>query len=196
MLNKIILFLLLISLSLGGYSQGPLSPFSISLSSEAIGLPFTNYSPIHPGVELSKTLRRNEQTNNIQYVNVKAGFFHHERLMNAFYLGGEYQYSHKVLDQKLSVDLPLGLGYMHTFYPGDLYVQNDAGDFETISQTGRAHAYVNVGVGLTYIGSDRVQPFIRQELMLQTPFANGIPAIPHSLLKVGVQINLSSNENR
>jgi len=79
---------------------------------------------------------------------------------------------------------------MHTFYPAELYEQNDAGEFESINQAGRSHLYLSAGVGFTYLGSSKVQPFIRQELMLETPFANGIPLIPHSLLKVGLQINL------
>jgi len=163
---------------------------AISLNSEAIGLPFTNYSPIHPGMEIVGTLRKNEQDKSIQYLNLKAGFFYHQRLETAIYLGGEYQYSRKLFRQKLSVDLPVGLGYLHSFYPGEIYEQNENGDFEVVNQLGRAHVYLNLGVGLTYLSASKVQPFVRQELLLEAPFANGIPAIPHSLLKIGIQINL------
>lgn len=187
MIRKIVFLSCLISYSILGYAQG-VQQFSVSLNSEAIGLPFTNYSPIHPGIEIAGTLRKNERPNSIRYLNVKAGFFLHQRVENAFYLGGEYQYSQTLFKKKLSIDLPVGLGYMHTFYPGELYEQNDSGDFEKINQLGRAHLYVNLGIGLTYLSDNKIQPFVRQELFLETPFANGIPAIPHSLLKIGVQI--------
>ncbi|MEL7021330.1 MAG: hypothetical protein AAGK47_06980, partial [Bacteroidota bacterium] len=128
--------------------------------------------------------------NNTKYLSMKAGFFHHQRLMNGIYLGGEYQYSQKLFNEKVSIDLPLGAGYLHTFYPSEIYEQNEEGVLEPISQLGRGHLYVNVGVGLTYLSEGAVQPFIRQELLVQTPFANGIPLVPHSLLKVGIQIKI------
>ncbi|MEO1515376.1 MAG: hypothetical protein AAFV95_10195 [Bacteroidota bacterium] len=170
--------------------------FSFAATSEAIGLPFTNYLPYHPGVEISGTLRKKDKANNVQYLNVKAGFFYHRRLETAIYLGGEYQFSQKLFRQKISVDFPVGLGYLHSFYPGELYEQNGEGGFEKVNQLGRPHLYVNLGVGLTYLGIGRFQPFIRQELMVETPFANGIPAIPHSLVKIGVQIKLNNNDNQ
>lgn len=186
--------ILLISCWTNGYSQR-LQQLSISLQSEAIGLPFTNYSPIHPGIEVSGTLHQHDKEKSLRYLRAKAGFFYHQRLETAIYLGGEYQYSQKLLNQKLSLDIPVGLGYLHSFYPGELYVQNEAGDFENIDQLGRSHLYVSLGIGLTYLGSSTIQPFIRQELLLETPFANGIPVIPHSLLKIGVQFNLYHNES-
>ena len=189
MIRKIVLFILILPFLTNGHSQG-LQQLSLSINSEAIGLPFTNYSPIHPGIEISGSLKRNERDRSIRYLNLKAGFFHHERLENAIYLGGEYQYSQKLFGGKMSLDVPMGLGYLHSFYPGELYEQNEAGDFETISQAGRSHLYVNLGVGLTFLPQSKIQPFIRQELLLETPFANGIPVIPHSLLKVGIQLKL------
>ncbi|MEM6317682.1 MAG: hypothetical protein AAF960_08430, partial [Bacteroidota bacterium] len=130
-----------------------------------------------------------EKPKSIRYTNVKVGFFHHQRLENAFYVGWEYQYSQKLFN-RLSLDLPMGLGYLHSFYPGEIYEQTEVGDFEKINQTGRSHLYLNLGVGLTYLSENNIQPFVRQELLLETPFANGIPVIPHSLLKIGVQIKL------
>jgi len=87
------------------------------------------------------------------------------------------------------------LGYLHTFYPAELYQQTESGDFEVVNQLGRPHLYVNLGVGLTYLGSNKMQPFIRQELFIETPFANGIPVIPHSLLKIGIHIKINNNDN-
>lgn len=188
-MKKLIFYSLFLSLPMIGSAQ-TFHQFSVSFNSEAIGLPFTNYSPIHPGVEVTGTLKKNEQPKNIQCLNVKAGMFHHQKLETAIYLGGEYQYSKKLFNQRLSIDLPVGLGYLHTFYPGELYEQNENGDFEVVNQSGRSHLYVNLGVGLTYLSDGKVQPFVRQELFLETPFANGIPAIPHSLIKLGVQVKL------
>jgi len=189
MAKKFVFFCLLLLFSTNMHSQ-KLEQLSVLVQSEAIGFPFTNYSPVHLGIELNATIRKKEKEKNIQYLNAKAGFFYHRKLETAIYLGGEYQYSQKLFKQKISIDLPVGLGYLHSFYPGEIYEQNNEGDFETINQFGRPHLYVNLGIGLTYLNEGKIQPFIRQELLLETPFANGIPVIPHSLLKVGIQIKL------
>jgi len=189
MTKKIVFFYLLLLFSTNIYSQS-LHQLSIAVQSEAIGLPFTNYSPIHPGIEFGAMFIKKEKDKNIQYFNAKAGFFYHQKLETAIYLGGEYQYSQKLFKQKVSIDIPVGLGYLHSFYPGEIYEQNTAGDFEKINQIGRSHLYINLGIGLRDLNEGKIQPFLRQELLLETPFANGIPAIPHSLLKVGVQIKL------
>ena len=168
--------------------------YSIAATSEAVGLPFTNYSPYHPGAEFTTALKINEKEKSTRYIGLKAGFFYHRKLETALYLGGEYQYSFMMLNNKLSLDIPMGLGYLHSFYPSELYEQNSNGDFEKVSQFGRPHLYINLGLGLTYRMNERVQPFVRQSLLLETPFANGIPVIPHSLIHLGIQIKIQKNE--
>jgi len=87
MINKWLIFLVLMVSVQIAFSQ-KMKQVNIALTSEAIGLPFTNYLPYHPGLEISGTLKRKEKEKSIRYLNVKAGFFHHKRLETAIYLGG------------------------------------------------------------------------------------------------------------
>jgi len=187
------LFLLCL-ITVQGFAQ-KVDQLAVGAMTEAIGLPFTNYLPIHPGVEFKVAFKIKETQKNKQYFNANLGGYFHRKVETAFYLGGEYQYTQKLFKQKLGLDFPMGLGYLHTFYPAELYEQTESGDFESVNQLGRPHLYVNLGVGLTYLGSPKVQPFIRQELFVETPFANYFPLIPHSLLKVGVHLKINSHEN-
>jgi len=91
--------------------------FSVALITEAIGLPFTNYLPIHPGLELKTTLKTRETEKSKKSFNANLGGYFHRKLETAFYLGGEYQYTRKLFNQKVGLDFPVGLGYLHTFYP-------------------------------------------------------------------------------
>ena len=193
MKTNCIAMLFLVACLSKGFSQR-IERISVAATSEAIGLPFTNYLPYHPGVEVKGTLKDTEKARSYRFVNVNLGFFYHERVETAFYLGGEYQYSIMLFKKQMGLDVPIGLGYLHAFYPGELYEQNADGDFEKVRQFGRPRAYANLGVGVSYTGASRFQPYIRQELMIETPFANGIPVIPHSLLKLGVCIKLGTNE--
>ncbi len=172
-----------------------LDRFSIAATSEAIGLPFTNYLPYHPGIEFKLGLLLKETRHNIQHFNTTLGMYLHRRLETGIYMGGEYQYTQKLFSQKLGLTFPVGLGYSHTFYPGELYQQVENGDFEQVFQFGRPHFYVNGGVGLIYLGSKKIQPFIQQIMFVKTPFANGIPVMIHSFLKIGIHIKISNDEN-
>ncbi|SMG49287.1 hypothetical protein SAMN05661096_03593 [Marivirga sericea] len=194
-MKKIQIIIIMLFLGVQNIVAQKVKQVSVMATTEAIGLPFTNYAPIHPGIEASITFARNEQDKSVQLFNAKAGSFYHRKLQIAVYLGGEYQYSRKLFKQKISLDFPIGLGYFHTFYPGEIYEQNGNGDFERVNQFGRPHLYINLGIGLTYIGRGNIQPFIRQEALIQTPFANGIPVIPHSLIKIGVNIKFGEDEN-
>ncbi|MEM1319405.1 MAG: hypothetical protein AAGG75_04065 [Bacteroidota bacterium] len=100
----------------------------------------------------------------------------------AIYLGGTYQYSQKLLKQRISLDFPVGADYLHSFYPGELYEQNAEGDFNELKQLGRPHFCANLGVSLTYLGKGSIQPFIRQELLLEIPYSEEQP-IPAGTVK-------------
>ncbi len=163
---------------------------SFTLQSEAIGFPFTNYAPLHPGAEVGLTVREKYHARSISTFNVYLGGYYHEKLATGVYLRAEYQHTFK-LGNKFGLIVPMGLGYLHTFYPADLYDRNENGDFERVSHGGRPHALINLGIGLSYLGSDRFEPFIKQELAIETPFANTFPFIPHSFIKAGIAINLN-----
>ena len=160
------------------------------LQNENVAFPFTRYTPIHPGAEIGVGVYEVEKDKSIQTVNVYAGGFYHKRLELGLYVRGEYQYTLKFKD-KVGLDLPVGIGYLHSFYPGELYELNSNGEFETVSQTGRPHALITGGVGVRYLGFEKVQPFVRQSIGIETPFANYLPVLPHSFLSFGVTIQLN-----
>jgi hypothetical protein len=167
-----------------------ISRLSIALTNESIALPFTRYSPIHPGAEVGMTFWEKNKTRSSQRWNAVLGGYYHQRVETAFYLQGQYQYQWFLLPY-LGVDLTGGLGYLHSFYPADLYEQNaTTGKYQAVSQIGRPHGIAELGLGLTFTNSSRIEPYIRQSMMVEAPFANGIPVIPHSFLKVGVNVKL------
>lgn len=172
-----------------------LESVSVAVATEAVGLPFTNYRPLHPAFEIRATWKTKEAPRNMQQFSTNLGAYFHRRLENGFYVGGEYQYTQKLFQQSLGLDFPASLGYLHSFYPGELYEQDANGDFSVIQQGGRPHFYLSLGTGLRYLGTSRFQPFVRQSLFLETPFANGIPVILRSFLQLGLTIQLGKDEH-
>lgn len=176
------------------YAQG-IKAVSVAVNNESFAFPFTSFSPIHPGVEVGMTFIENHGKNTIKNFNVNLGFYHHERLENAIYLRGEYQFR-PTIKSTISIDLIGSLGYMHSFYPGEVYEINDqTGEAEKVSQVGRAHAMAGIGIGVSYIKHKVFEPFIRQEMNINSPFAYRVPVIVHSFLKLGLNIKLNNNEN-
>lgn len=187
-MKKIILFLCICFFSLDTNAQ-LLRTMGISLNSETVAFPFTRYAPIHPGVEFFATIKEKDNSRWRQQFNAQLGFFYHKKIETGIYAGAEYMPTLKLFNT-IGIQAPMGIGYLHSFFPGDVYEQDAAtGEFENQRQFGRPHFYLQVGIGLTYIKSARIQPFIQQGLMIETPFANGIPFIPHSLLKIGFQVS-------
>tara|TARA_R110001599_G_scaffold84130_1_gene226549 strand:+ start:36550 stop:37125 length:576 start_codon:yes stop_codon:yes gene_type:complete len=190
-MKKILVFLFFVTFWKSSKAQ-LIERISLAGSKESTALPFTRSLPIHPGGEIVLTFNEKKREKSITSWNLGIGGFHHKKIANAFYLKGEYHYR-PIIKSTLTIDIVGNLGYMHTFYPGEVYELNKhTGDFEKITQYGRPHVLAGVGIGITYIKSENIHPFIRQELAIESPFANGIPVMIHSFVKIGISYQLNS----
>ena len=186
-----LLFLLIILTSISCFGQ-KIKNVSISTFNESISFPFTRFLPMHPGVEIDVNLKRTVSDKMIRDFNIGVGYYYHEKLENALFLRGDYVWRAKI-KSLLTIDAMTTLAYHHAFFPGEVYHLNESGEPVKKNQLGRGHAMLGIGVGATFrLG--RVEPFIRQEMMLVTPFAKVIPVIPHSFLKIGLNISLDKND--
>ncbi len=186
---RVIVVVYLLSLTVFSTAQYK-RQISVAVQSESTAFPLTRIAPIHPGVDVSMQLRKKEKWNGQLAYNVGIGWYYHRRISNAFYVKGEALYSHQLFKQ-LSVDALASIAYMHTFYPAELYRLNKkTGEYEKIRQAGRPHVLGLIGIGFTYQNESRIEPFIRQEFGVETPFANGIPVMMHSFSKFGVNIKI------
>ncbi|MGD1894410.1 MAG: hypothetical protein ACFB15_27920 [Cyclobacteriaceae bacterium] len=178
--------ILYLCLSLSAKAQDPkIKYLSVSVMTESVAFPFTLLSPLHPGIELGITLQEWNRARSSSKLNTYAGYFYHQELDQSYYLRGEYEYAFSIKDA-VSVGLPVGLGYMHSFHTGPVYEQREDGSFEATTQTGRPHAILNVGLGVSYLQLGSLQPFARYEIMAQSPFEVTVPVVSRSFLKVGV----------
>ncbi len=191
-MKKIAVILFCLSV-LATYGQ-KLDRLSIALMSETHSFPFTRYLPVHPGLEAGLSLWSKQNGNHEQIVSAYLGGYHHKLVENGFYLRGEYVYRYKLLNS-IGLDVPLHAGYQHNFYPGTVYEQDtDSGDWVKKTQIGKSHLITGVGFGLTWIKSENVQPFIRQESTIEVPLYNGFVNL-RTFVKLGVNIKISQNEN-
>jgi len=121
------------------------------------------------------------------------GAYHHQKVENGFYIRGEYAYTFKIKNT-FGIELPVGVGYQHTFYPGEIYGQNErTGTWEKITQHGKPHTLLSLGFGLSYLKAKKAQPFLRHENILDFPLYDEYMNVK-TLIKAGVNIKLNRND--
>ena len=167
---------------------------SISATTETYAFPFTRFLPLHPGAEIGLGLFNAEKNNSVHNINVLLGGYHHKKVENAIYLRAEYVYRYKIRNI-ISIDGPVGIGYQHSFYPGDTYQQNSAtGEWENKRQVGKPHFLISFGLGLTYVKPNRIQPFVRYESNIDIPIYNSF-LTTRTFFKIGINIKMNQNES-
>ena len=124
---------------------------------------------------------------------IAVGMFHHEKVTNSVYLGINRTFKSFKHGEQLMLDLSWGCGYMHSWYPGELYLQTTEGDLVQKRQIGRPHLYGSAGLLGKWAFGEAVALTWRQQVLLQTPFANGIPVMLHRLMTIGVQFQFHQN---
>lgn len=165
----------------------------IAAMSETFSFPFTRFTPIHPGLEIGTSMLKKEKQKGVHNINVFLGGYYHQKIENGFYLIGEYAYQYK-LNENFGIDLPVGGGYQHDFYPGEIYKQSEtSGEWEKFNQMGKPHALVTFGFGFTFLKPQKVQPFVRYQSVIDFPLYNGFMTT-RTFIKIGVNIKLKNNE--
>jgi len=156
---------------------------------ESSSLPFTRFAELHPGLELSYGLapKATKENRSTQWW-ISAGYFYHREIESAVYLKASYAWQMPLADFA-ELELAPSLGYLHSFYPENIYELND-GEYQAITQYGRPHIMAEVGMTARFFPQSQISPFIQYRFGVETPFANGIPAFPHSFYQVGISYQL------
>ena len=145
-----------------GYGQFEfkISDVSVAVTDFQYGLPFIKTFPIHPGIEVGATILKKEKEKSSHSFGANLGFFHHNVLANAPYLITGYNYQRNI-KQTIGLQAGAGLGYMHTFYPGESYEYNkNTNEFEPATNSS-PFFLIDAGLGISYLKMNKVQPFIR-----------------------------------
>lgn len=166
-----------------------LDHYFVAVTSQTAAFPFTSYFPIHPGAEVGFNYWHQEGLTSSHRLNAFLGAYYHRKIEYGIYLKGEYCYSLQLFPS-LDLDLPVGLGYQHSFNSGETYSQNDdTGAWEKKTHAGKPHGLVNFGVGLNLLKDRSINPYIRHEATIDQPFYNGFTTI-RSVVKIGIQFKL------
>ncbi|WP_422105230.1 hypothetical protein [Winogradskyella sp.] len=185
--TKVLLFLIFVCASARGQI---IKDLDISLINTSKNYPFSSFSTLHPGIQIGASIRERIKAKSERNYNVYLGFYHQEDLENGLFLRAEYAHTFIILKQ-IGLTLPIGLGYLHTFFPGELFSQNSDGSFSKVNQTGRMHVLATSGVGLSYRGFKTVELYVQHDFAVQYPFSEAIPLLPNAFFRIGIKYNIN-----
>lgn len=168
-------------------------PLTLSFFSHQASLPFQGMlsSPAHPGFSLGTefSYKKGKTGNLFQTININ--YFHNKFNAKAFFLNSEFGYRH-TLNFGLFGDAFLGVGYIHSYHPNEIFAQNSSGIYEKVKDKGKPAFLISGAIGLGYDFSRktgwRISLFLKYQYALQTPHNLDSPMWPNSMLHIGLRI--------
>ena len=126
---------------------------------------------IHPGLSAGVQRRLGHGPKHTWLIGGRLGFFHHPGLQNGLWLTPELTYR-RHLFQRLSADLRVGAGYLHSFPAGPVYGYDD-GRWQEMPNSGSPRFLPSLGLQLSYrLGAKTDSP----SLLASWTYAPEIPS--------------------
>ena len=168
-------------------------PLVLSFFKHNASLPFEGIikSPLHPGVSAGTefTYKTGKIGKIFQTINI--GYFYNKFNAKALFLCSEFGYR-KTMQLGLFGDLFIGLGYIHSFHPKEIYALNAHGEYEKAKDKGKSAYLISAAIGLGYDFSKKAgwpfSVFIKYQYALQGPHNLDSPLWPNAMLHFGVRI--------
>lgn len=124
-------------------------PLRIAVLDESMSLPnfwFTRYA-YNPAIMIGTEYPLSQKARHDWYISANLGFYYHKKAQSAIFLNTALGYRYRLGRWQPSASL--GLGYAHSFYPGQVYEYTD-GAFQETSNTGHPNFMPSVALNLGY----------------------------------------------
>ena len=141
---------------------------------------------LHPGIMVGTEWKLNQNPRADIFLTANLGGYHHRLLSSGVFVNSEIGYRYRS-SMGIFAQASLGLGYLHVFYPGEVYeFDESANRFQPATNDGHPALLASLGLALGYkIGTTPKAPelFISYQYAPELPFSlTGL----HQLLGVGV----------
>jgi len=167
---------------------------TFSVFNHSISTPFHKIvtTPFHPGVQVGIEGRYVETQHSKLFQTLNLGWFYNKYNGTGFYVNTELSYRYTTR-YKIFAEIHVGLGYLRTYHPVDIYELNSSGTYTKARDSGYSSPLVSFAFGLGYAiksSSDfSFAPFVLYESLIQTRYSSDVEVFPQSALHVGVRIN-------
>jgi len=178
--------------SINAMHKKPLS-MTVSFFNHSISMPFHKIfaEPIHPGIQAGVEGRYFENDRSKLFQTLNLGMFYNNYNGTGFYLNTEFAYRY-TSKPRIFAEALLGVGYLRTYHPTDIYQLNSSGTYQKASDKGFSSPIVSFAFGLGYAFKSSslfaFAPFVRYESIVQTHYNSDLEVLPQAAFHVGVRI--------
>ena len=200
--NKLLLsFIILSSIIITNIIKAQKQDFPVSLSiiNQSWAFPqkkIFRMKPFYPGLVFGTEYSYKEGKRGRLFQSANLGFYVNNITGSCLFLQSDLAYRF-TLNLGLFTDVSLGLGYVHAFYPREIFRQNKENGYVKVRDTGKPAIMVSNSFSLGYDFTKRTglhfAPFIKYQWFAQYPYFELIPVRPNGILHVGLRYYWSCN---
>jgi opacity protein-like surface antigen len=156
------------------------------------GFPQLFYSNFHPYVTVGAGLVWKEKRKHAWEQTFNLGYMYHRFVQHSIPLFMETVYRLKT-GKNFSLGAHLGLGYLHSVPATDRFELNADGEYEKITNLGRAQGMAKISFSGAYQINRDFRLTLNYGMLFQSPFVKSyVPVLPYNTLQLGVQKSLNN----
>ena len=187
--------LFVIGHSQSGFFNEPI--FRISVFTHSIGIPFKDYvkRPVNFGFSVAAEFAYNKEKQNSLSQEIELSWFKHKHFNQGIMLKTNLSKNY-FIDDGFFVAPSIGIGYIMDITEHASYSWKEENFKRTSGITHGFTTQVGVSAGKTFT-KDRKNsyaPFIKYEGLIQLPYSDFTPFLPHSMLHLGSKIFITDND--
>ena len=170
-------------------------PLEVSFCNHAVTMPFDGIilSPLHPGFTIGTEYGYTEGRLGRIFQNLHLGYYFNKFNAKALFLKTETGYRY-TFGFGLFGDVSMGLGYLHSFHPTEIFAMNAQGEYERVKDKGKGALIILMALGAGYDFSKKVgwpiSLFFRFQPYIQTPYNPTTSVFPQLLVHFGIRVQL------
>jgi hypothetical protein len=198
-MSKIFSVILLIGLSIisnWGLAQRNLSVITLEAGNAITALPFVGapqlfYTNYHPFITIGGGLVLQEKGKHAWEQTFNLGYIYHRFVQHSIPLFTETVYRFNT-GKNFALRAHLGVGYLHSIPGTDRFELNDDGEYEKITNLGRAQAMAKISFSGLYRVSKDFSLSLNYGVLMQGPFVQSyVPLLPYNTIQLGVHKSLN-----
>jgi hypothetical protein len=156
-----------------------------------VGAPQLFYTNYHPFTTVGARLIWKEKGKHAWEQSFNLGYIYHRFVQHSIPIFTETIYRYD-FNKSFSMRAHLGVGYLHSIPGTERFELNDQGEYEKISNLGRAQAGVKFSISAAYALTQDLQLSLNYGVLGQLPFVKSyVPLLPYNTIQLGIAKSIS-----
>jgi hypothetical protein len=181
---------------LSGDAQRKITQLTFETGNAVTAMPFVGapqlfYTNYHPFTTIGARLVWKEKGKHGWEQSFNLGYIYHRFVQHSIPLFTETIYRYD-FNTSFNMRAHLGAGYLHSIPGTDRFKLNEQGEYEKITNLGRAQACVKFSISAAYALSQDLQLSLNYGVLGQLPFVKSyVPLLPYNTIQLGIAKNIS-----